>query len=339
MAQVTTDELERETTADPVVATPLRPAPAEAAPTLSSYAQAEAYQGVLDRAALHKTPGLYTRAWHVFRANKVAVVALCVLTLVVIFVLSAGIISTHVTGFTPQENHLRDKLKPPLTDGYILGSDGNGRDVLTRLAYGGRVSLRIAVLSAFGIFFLGGVIGLIAGYAGGMTDAIIMRVVDVGLSIPGLPLLILISSLFAPGPEGLAVVLAAISWPGIARLIRGEVLALRQRDYVGAAYSLGASPTRIVLRHILPNLVPLLVVYTSLSLPGLMLAETGLSFLGIGVQVPTPSWGNMLGDGQQFFRTNFNLVFIPGMMIYITSLSMYLVGSGLRDAFDPKLTE
>ncbi len=105
---------------------------------------------------------------------------------------------------------------------------------------------------------------------------------------------------------------------------------------MGAAHSLGASPTRIVLRHILPNLVPLLVVYTSLSLPGLMLAETGLSFLGIGVQVPTPSWGNMLGDGQQFFRTNISLVFIPGLMIYITSLSMYLVGSGLRDAFDPK---
>src|SRR4051794_17796391 len=183
MAQMTPDDPERPTTADPVVASPLRPTPIEAAPTLSSYAQAEAYQGVLDRAALHKTPGLYTRAWHVFRANKVAVVALCMLTLIVIFVLSAGIISAHVTGFTPQENHLRDKLKPPLTDGYILGSDGNGRDVLTRLAYGGRVSLRIAVLSAFGIFFLGGVIGLIAGYAGGMTDAIIMRVVDVGLSI------------------------------------------------------------------------------------------------------------------------------------------------------------
>jgi peptide/nickel transport system permease protein len=306
--------------------------------TLASAAE-EAYVGALDRRSLRKTPGLYTRAWRRFRANGVAMTALVVLSLIVVFVLSAGLISTYVTGFTPYENHLSDKLKPVMTDGYILGSDGNGRDILTRLAYGGRVSIMIAILSAFATFFLGGAIGLVAGYAGGKADAFIMRLVDVLLSIPGLPLLILIATLFTPGPVGLALVLAAVSWPGIARIVRGEVLALRGREYIDAARTLGASDPRIVLKHILPNILPLLIVYISLIIPGLILAETGLSFLGIGVQVPTPSWGNMLGDAQQFFRTNIANVFIPGLMIYVTSLTMYLVGSGLRDAFDPKLSE
>lgn len=336
MVDVVSDEYESDYQLAPTTRA-AGPAPATTGALAS--AGGEAYIGTLDRRSLRKTPGLYTRAWRRFRANKVAMTALVVLSLIVIFVLSAGLISTYVTGFTPYENHLSDKLKPVMTDGYILGSDGNGRDILTRLAYGGRVSIMIAVLSAFATFFLGGAIGLVSGYAGGKIDGFIMRLVDVMLSIPGLPLLILIATLFSPGPAGLALVLAAVSWPGIARIVRGEVLALRGREYVDAARTLGASDVRIVLRHILPNILPLLIVYISLIIPGLILAETGLSFLGIGVQVPTPSWGNMLGDAQQFFRTNTANVIIPGFMIYVTSLTMYLVGSGLRDAFDPKLSE
>jgi peptide/nickel transport system permease protein len=339
MIDVISDETQRDPQFAPAAEAAAAPAPTRAAPSLSSFAGAEAYTGALDRRELHKTPGLYIRAWHRFRSNRVAMTALVMLTLIFVFVLSAGVLSAYVTHFTPYENHLGDKLKPPMTDGYILGSDGNGRDILTRLAYGGRVSIMIAILSSFATLFLGGAVGLVSGYAGGKTDTIVMRVVDVLLSIPGLPLLILIATLFTPGPAGLAMVLAAVSWPGIARIIRGEVLSLRQREYVDAARTLGASSRRIVLRHILPNILPLLIVYTSLSIPGLILAETGLSFLGIGVQVPTPSWGNMLGDAQQFFRTNISNVIIPGLMIYITSLSLYLVGSGLRDAFDPRLSE
>lgn len=324
------------TGAGPIPATPTREN------ALGRYAETDAYVGSvasLDRRSLRKTPGLYTRAWRRFRHNGVAMTALITLSLIVVFVICAGLISTYVTGFTPSENHLGDKLKPVMTDGYILGSDGNGRDILTRLAYGGRVSIMIAVLSGLATFFVGGAIGLLAGYAGGKTDATLMRLVDVLLSIPGLPLLILIASLYSPGPVGLAFVLAAVSWPGIARIVRGEVLSLRGREYVDAARTIGAAPVRIVLRHILPNILPLMIVYISLVIPGLILAEAGLSFLGIGVQVPTPSWGNMLGDAQQFFRTNQANVLIPGLMIYVTSLTMYLVGSGLRDAFDPKLTE
>lgn len=338
MVDVVTDKYENDHQLSPS-ATAAGPIPARPSPTLADYGEGEAYAGTLDRRALHKTPGLYIRAWRRFRSNGVAMAALIMLTLIVIFVLSAGLISTYITGFTPYENHLADRLTPPMTNGYILGSDGNGRDVLTRLAYGGRISIMIAVLSALATFFLGGSIGLMAGYAGGKVDATVMRLVDVLLSIPGLPLLILISTLYTPDAVGLALILAFVSWPGIARIVRGEVLALRGREYVDAARTLGASSQRIVLRHILPNILPLMIVYISLVIPGLILAETGLSFLGIGVQVPTPSWGNMLGDAQQFFRTNYANVIIPGLMIYLTSLSMYLVGSGLRDAFDPKLSE
>jgi peptide/nickel transport system permease protein len=317
----------------PVPASPTR------ANVLGQYADSEAYVGSLDRRSLRKTPGLYTRAWRRFRKNGVAMTALVILLLIVVFVASAGLISTYITGFTPSENHLADKLKPVMTDGYILGSDGNGRDVLTRLAYGGRVSIMIAILSGIATFFVGGAIGLFSGYAGGPVDAVLMRLVDVLLSIPGLPLLILIASLYSPGPVGLAFVLAAVSWPGIARIIRGQVLELRNREFVEAARSVGASPFRVAVRHVLPNILPLMIVYISLSIPGLILAETGLSFLGIGVQVPTPSWGNMLGDATQFFRTNVAGVLIPGLMIYITSLSMNLVGNGIRDALDPRLTD
>ena len=337
MAQVTTEKLDRGV--ERAAASAPREAPAAPTRTLSTHGEAEYMGGALQRASLKKTPGLYTRAWRTFRGNGVAMSALVVLVLILTFALSAGLISTYVTGFTPGENHLSDKLKPPFTDGYILGSDGNGRDILTRLAYGARVSLMIAILSATSLFFLGGVIGLISGYLGGKTDAFIMRIVDVLLSIPYIPLLILISTLYRPGPVGLAFILAIVGWPGIARLVRGEVLAKRQAEYVDAARAVGASSPRIVYRHILPNILPLLMVYTSLSIPSLILAETGLSFIGIGVQVPTPSWGNMLGDAQQFYRTNVSGVMIPGLMIYFTSLSLYLVGNGLRDALDPKLTE
>ena len=284
-----------------------------------------------------QTPSFYRRSWRRYRRNRVAVIALSVLALIAIFVLAAGLISRYVTGYSYSENNLSGKLTPPMTDGYILGSDANGRDILTRLAYGGRISLMIAMLSTVVTIGLGGSIGLVAGYAGGLIDTVLMRLVDVLLSIPGLPLLILIMTLYTPGPAGLALVLALVSWAGIARIVRGEVLSLRQREYIDAARIVGAPPIRLLTRHLLPNVAPLIVVYASLAVPDLIIAEAALSFLGVGVQVPTPSWGNMLGEAQRFYRTNVSNVVIPGAMIYVTALSLYLVGSGLRDAFDPRL--
>ena len=281
--------------------------------------------------------GYWHRAWSRYRRNHLAVAALVVAIAIILFALGAGLISKYVTGFTYSENHLQDKLAPPFTNGYILGSDGNGRDVLTRLAYGGRISLYVAFLATLSLLLLGGSIGAVSGYFGGISDGVLMRLADTLLSIPTLPLLILVSSYYHPGPSALAVFIALVSWPGVARIVRGEVLALKHRDYVDAARVLGASDTRVLTRHVFPNIVPIIVVWASLVIPALILTEASLSYLGLGVRPPTPSWGNMLQDAKQFVRVSWTLVFIPGFAIYLTVLSINLVAGGLRDALDPRL--
>jgi peptide/nickel transport system permease protein len=282
------------------------------------------------------SPGFYTRSWRRFRADPVAMGALVVLVAIVLFVLAAPLIS-RATGFTPFENHLSAKLTPPFTDGYLLGADGNGRDILTRLAYGGRVSLAVAVLSTAALLLIGTSLGLLAGFAGGRVDAVLMRAVDVLLAVPYWPLLILIVSIWPPGPIRLALLVASISWMGLAYLVRGEVRRLRGMEYVDAARMTGASPARIALRHVFPNAVPILLVETSLAIPGFIGIEAAFSFLGIGVQVPIPSWGNMLGGARSTFHLSPSNLLIPGGAIFLTSLCLFLVGTGLRDAFDPRV--
>jgi len=293
----------------------------------------------LARAQLQSTPGYYRRAWRKLRRNHVSVAAIVVVILMVLFVLGAGFISEYVTHKSYAANSLADKQASVGENGYILGADANGRDILTRLAYGGRVSLLVALLAAVSTLAIGGTVGSVAGYFGGWVDSVLMRLVDVLLSIPGLSLLILISVLYKPGYKMLALVIAAVSWTGVARLIRGEVLSLRRRDFVEAARVVGASDTRIIWRHIFPNVIPLVIVWASLVVPGLILTEATLSFLGLGVRVPTPSWGNMLEEARQYYRQAWLNVFFPGFMIYITVLAINLVGNGLRDALDPRLND
>ncbi len=284
---------------------------------------------------MRRSSGLMRTAVRRFARDPVAMVALFIFLLIVIFALSAGLISNW-TGFTPYENHLADKLSQPGENGYVLGSDANGRDILTRLAYAGRVSITVAFLATASELLIGLTVGLIAGYSNKWVDSILMRVVDVLLSIPTLPLLILISTLYRPGTYTLAFILAIVFWPSDSRLIRGEALALKNREFVQSARVAGASPFRIVTRHILPNVLPVMIVLTSLTIPALILVETSLSFVGVGIQVPDPSWGNMLDEAQRFYRTNWTYVFFPGAMIFLSALSLYLIGDGLRDAFDPK---
>ena len=296
-----------------------------------------ARDNALERGRLRATPGFYKRAWRRLRRDKVAMVGLVIVVLMVLFSLSAGLISEYVTGYSYSQNNLRMTLRAPGEDGYILGTDGNGRDILTRLAYGGRVSLRVAALAAMATLVIGAAVGSAAGFFGGFIDSILMRLVDVLLALPGLSLLILITALYKPGPILLAFVIAALGWAGISRLIRGEVLALRHREYVEAARLLGSSNTRIITRHILPNVMPIVIVWLSLAIPGLILTEATLSFLGLGVQVPIPSWGNMLQEAKDNYTKSWTGVFIPGFAIFITSLAINLLGNGLRDALDPRL--
>ncbi len=254
------------------------------------------------------------------------------------FVLGAPLVS-RLTGFNYYENHLSEKLSAPFSNGYVLGSDANGRDILTRLAYGGRISLLVAFFATISELGLGMSFGIIAGYFGKWVDTIIMRLVDILLSIPALPLLVLISTLFSPGTILLAVLIGAIFWPGDARLIRAEVLSLKGREYIEAAKVVGVPSWRIIIKHLVPNITPIMLIQASLAVPGAILTEALISFLGLGIQVPTPSWGNMLDEASRFYRTDWTNVFFPGLMIYITSLALYLVGIGLRDALDPRLQE
>jgi ABC-type dipeptide/oligopeptide/nickel transport system permease subunit len=291
------------------------------------------------RAAARPSAGFYRRAWRRYRRNPVAVAALSVVVAIVLFTVGADAISAYVTGFDYRENHLRTRLSIPGENGYILGSDGVGRDILTRLAYGGRVSLAVATLATLSTMLIGGALGACAGYFGGLIDSALMRLADVLLSIPTLSLLILVSTLYQPGYGTLALFIAMIGWPGLSRLVRGDVLQLRNREYVDAARVIGASSRQILFRHLLPNALPTMIVWGSQVIPGFILTEAALSFLGLGVRVPTPSWGNMLAEAQPLFRTNWTNVFIPGFMIFLTSLTINLAGNGLRDALDPRLKD
>jgi peptide/nickel transport system permease protein len=293
----------------------------------------------LERIESHVSAGPSRRAWQQFKRNRVATTALGIVIAILILAASANLLSNYVTGFTPRENHLDSRLAKPGEGDYLLGSDGNGRDILTRLAFGARVSLSVAVLATLSTMVIGGTLGAIAGYFRGLVDTGLMRFVDVLLSIPTLSLLILVSTLYRPNQYELALFIALIGWPGLARLIRGDVLQLSGREYVEAARVIGAHDRLILVRHVLPNALPTMIVWASQVIPGFILTEAALSFLGLGVQVPTPSWGNMLSEAQSVYRTNWTNVFFPGALIFLTSLSINLAGNGLRDALDPRLRD
>jgi peptide/nickel transport system permease protein len=263
--------------------------------------------------------------------------ALAILLVIVAFALGADLVSTYITGFDYEENHLDTARAKPGEHDYILGSDANGRDVLTRLAYGGRVSLLFATMAVLSTLVIGGIIGMIAGYEAELLDPILMRCADVLLSIPSISILVLVSSIYRPDYFALALVFSLLLWPGISRLVRGETISLRGRDFVAAARVTGASHARIVSRHIFPNVLPIMVIWASQVIPAFILTEAALSFLGLGVQPPRPSWGNMLLEAQAYYMTNWTNVFFPGLAIFLTALSINLVGNGLRDALDPKL--
>lgn len=294
--------------------------------------------GEAERDVLRESPGFYKRAWRKLKKDKLAIVALVFLVIIVMFALGAPIVS-RLTGFDYATGNLRTRLLPPLSEGHFLGTDNNGRDLLTRLAYGGRISMMVAVIALLFSLSIGLTVGAVAGFFGGLIDSILMRLVDMIISIPTITILLIMSTLFRPGPVGLALIIGGLGWTGTSRLIRGEVLTLKNRDYVDAARVIGASNSQIVIRHIMPNVVSLVIVAVSLSLPGLILTEAALSYLGFGVRIPIPSWGNMLNDSRSSIAQSWWFTFFPGFMITFTALCINLVGIGLRDALDPRLNE
>ncbi|TYS65701.1 ABC transporter permease [Sutcliffiella horikoshii] len=268
-----------------------------------------------------------------FMKNKLAVIGAVLLFIII----SLAILAPLIAQFEPQKQSLLNKLQSPGGE-HWLGTDRYGRDVFARILFGARVSLLVGFASVAGSITIGTVIGAVAGYFGGKIDAILMRIVDVIISIPTIFLLITLVTIFQPGVDKLILIFALTGWTFTARLVRGEFLSLRTREFVLASKTIGTRSHTIIFSHILPNAMGPIIVSATLGVGGVILAESALSYLGLGIQPPTPSWGNMLQDAQNFtiMLKHWWYPLFPGIMILITVLSFNFVGDGLRDALDPK---
>ena len=247
--------------------------------------------------------------------------------------LVAPVISPH----DPLAVHPDDSYLPPLSPGHLLGTDELGRDLFSRVLWGARVSLPVAFVAVAVGLVVGGLFGLVSGYAGGVTDLLLMRVIDALLAFPGLILAIGLVAALGPGLRNAMIAIGIVAVPIYARLVRGQVLQLKQMEFVTATRSLGAGPLRLVLRHILPNLLNPIIVQISLSAGFAILAEATLSFLGLGAQVPTPDWGQMINSGRTFLNNDAWLAIVPGAAISVTVFSFNWLGDSLRDALDPRI--
>ena len=269
-----------------------------------------------------------------FRKNRVAVFGLGVIALFYLIALIAPLISPYDP--IAQQDIARTSFLPPSSD-HWLGTDRFGRDVLSRIIYGARISLSIAFVATAISITLGTLIGAIAGYAGGKVDTVLMRFTDMVLAFPRLVLLIMIVALFSPSIAVIITVLGLTQWPSTTRIVRGDVLSLREREFVQAARALGFSSRRILLRHLVPNVLAPVIVAATLGIGNTIVLEAGLSFLGLGVSAPTPTWGNMVAEGRDNLLGAWWLATFPGLTIVLVVLAFNLVGDGLRDALDPRL--
>lgn len=255
----------------------------------------------------------------------------------VAIVLLAGTIGPLISPYNPYQIDMESSLQPPGL-AHPLGTDIFGRDIATRALYGARFTLEVSVLSRLIAIALGAALGLLAGYAGGRVDGTIMRLADVTLAYPGLLLLIAVMAAVGPSMVALFVALGVVGWAGVARIVRAQVLSLKEREFVTAIQSLGAPGARVIVRHLLPNVVTQLIVVFSMGLGTAIMAESSLSFLGLGAQPPEASWGAMISAGLDYLRVAPWVSIVPGVIITVTILGFNLVGDALRDVLDPKLS-
>lgn len=280
----------------------------------------------------------WQRAYDQLRHDYLTLLAMGIIAFLALAAICAPLISQHITGYGPEDINLRNTFAQPSAE-HILGTDENGRDYFTRLVWGGQVSLGIAFAAAILSLTIGVSLGLITGYFGGIVDDFLIWFITTLNSIPTLFLLLIVNAVLSPGPLGLILALGLLGWTGTMRLVRGETLGIREREFVVAARAMGASNFRIMFQHILPNLISIVVITLAIDIGVLILVESGLSFLGFGIPQYIPSWGNMLTNAQQYFRRAPHLVIWPGLTIWITVLCMYIVGDGLRDALDPTIND
>lgn len=290
----------------------------------------------------YESMSLFQLALQRIRHDHLTLIAIAILLLLGLLSLLAPVIS-DILDVSYRRTNLSNTFQPVGSPGHILGTDDLGRDELARLLYGGRVSLGIAFAAAALSLLIGSSVGVIAGYNQGgkfgFLDDLLMWFVITLNSVPSLFLLLIISALLTPSVGTLILILALLSWTGTMRFVRGETLSHRAREYVVSAKSIGAKTPRIMFLHILPNIFSVLIVNLASDIGSLILVESALSFLNLGVRPPTPSWGNMLTNAQTFFTKGVHLVWLPGILIVVTVLCLFLIGDGLRDAFDPQASK
>lgn len=270
--------------------------------------------------------------WQRLKRNRLAMSG----GLVVCFLFILSLLAPYLTPYDPNAIDAYRVLTPPSPE-HWFGTDELGRDVLTRVIYGARISLKVGFVAVGIAVAIGTLVGLLAGYYGGWTDGVLMRLVDIMLCFPTFFLILAVIAMLEPSIWYIMIIIGLTGWMGVARLVRAEVLSLREREFIMAARAIGASDLRIIFRHILPNAMSPVLVSATLGVAGAILTESALSFLGIGVQPPLPSWGNILTSGKDYIEFAWWLSLFPGLAILVTVLSYNLVGEGIRDALDPRL--
>lgn len=272
--------------------------------------------------------------WRRFRRHRLAIAGGVLIIMLYVVALATPLVAPYKY----DEIDYTAINQPPSME-HLMGADRLGRDELTRVLYGGRVSLMVGLGVGVVSTVIGTAVGIFSGYYGRMIDTATMGFVDFMLVLPFIPFLLVLGSLYSFTPETITLVLAMLLWPRLARLARGQVLAVRNQEYVQAARAIGISDLKIMLRHVLPNVVGVVVVEATLIVALAIILETAISYLGLGIQPPTPSWGNLLEDSRATMREQWWLTWFPGMMIVITALCVNFLGDGLRDALDPKAVE
>lgn len=270
-------------------------------------------------------------AWLKLRGNPLAMTGLAIIIALLLLVILAPLLAPG----TPYGQDLANRLKPPSAENWF-GTDQLGRDIYTRVVHGAHLTLVIVVLVAILAAPVGLLIGTVAGYAGGIVDTVLMRITDVFLAFPRLVLALAFVAALGPGIENAVIAIALTSWPPYARVARAETLALRSSDFIAAARLQGASPGRIVLRHIVPLCLSSVIIRVTLDMAGIILTAAGLGFLGLGAQPPLPEWGAMVAAGRDFILEQWWVATMPGIAIFVVSLGFNLLGDGLRDVLDPK---
>ena len=275
---------------------------------------------------------LWQDAWKRLSKNKPAMVSLGF----IVFIILVAVLADVLSPYSYETQNTVERLMTPNSK-YWMGSDQLGRDLLSRVIYGSRISIAVGMIVAICALISGGIYGAVSGYVGGKIDNAMMRIVDVMYTFPSLLLVILLTVLFGRGLFGICVALTIVSWVSISRLVRGQVLQLKEMQFVEAAHAIGVRNWAIIFKHILPNTLAPVMVSASFGVASAILVESSLSYLGFGVQPPTPSWGDILSQSRDFMDIAWWLTIFPGVAIFITITAFNLVGEGLRDAIDPRL--